>query len=178
MNAQGSADVKGCKVTDVKADKGGVSFDRLDDCLPFPIPDEARSALRIYPTILEMSQYTLKVTGLKSGNYVLKVNDVPITTLPSKELEAGVNLTAFGNNPQSKIANPIAAQGKAILTAVSARATLVGQWRSLSKTAHAEKAPADSMTKLGEMTKRVEEADERIREAAQPRKLHFELLPQ
>ena len=120
MDAQGlTATAKGCKVTDVKAEKGGVSFDRLDDCLPFPIPDEAQGALRIYPTILEMSQYTLKVRGLPNGKYVLKVNNAPIATLASKELEAGVNLTAFGSNPQGKLVNPIAAQGKAVLAAVT-----------------------------------------------------------
>jgi hypothetical protein len=172
--ADGSADAKGCKVSDVKAQAGGVSFDRLDDCLPFPIPDEARGALRLYPTILDMSQYTLKVTGLKSGVYTLKVNNVPIALLPSKELEAGVNLTAFGSG---KTANPIAAQGKAVLAAVGARAGLVGQWRGMSKAAHADKAPADLMTKLDAMTAKVAEADERIREAAQPKKLHFELTP-
>jgi lysophospholipase L1-like esterase len=173
-----TADAKGCKVTDVKAQTGGLSFDRLDDCLPFPIPDEARGAVRLYPTILDMSQYTLKVTGLKSGIYVLKVNNVPIAMLPSKELEAGVNLTAFGSDPKSKLANPIAAQGKAVLAAVNARAGLVGQWRGLSKAAHADKAPAELKTQLDALTMKVAQADERIRETAQPKKLHFELTPQ
>ena len=139
-----AAEFKGCKVTNLTGQNGGVSFDRLDDCLPFPIPDEARGALRLYPTILDMSQYTLKVTGLKSGVYMLKVNNVPIALLQSKELEAGVNLTAFGSG---KVANPIAAQGKAVLAAVSTRAGLVGQWRGMSKAAHADKAPAELMTK-------------------------------
>jgi lysophospholipase L1-like esterase len=173
-----TADAKGCKVTSVIAQTGGVSFDRIDDCLPFPIPDEARGALRLYPTILDMSQYTLKVTGLKSGVYVLKVNNVPIATLPSKELEAGVNLTSFGSDPKSKMANPIAAQGKAVLAAVSARAGLVSQWRGMSKAALADKAPAELMTKLNAMTMKVAEADEAIRVAAQPKKLHFDITPQ
>jgi hypothetical protein len=155
-----------------------VSFDRLDACLPFPIPDEARGALRLNPTILDMSQYTLKVTGLESGIYVLKVNNVPIATLPSKELESGVNLTAFGSDPKSKLANPIAAQGKAVLAAVSARAGLVSQWRGLSKAAHADKAPPELKTQLSALTMKVAEADERIREAARSQKLHFALTSQ
>ena len=171
----GSAEAKGCKVTDVRGQTSGLSFDRVDDCLPFPIPDEARGALRLYPTILDLSQCTLKVTGLKSGVYTLKVNNVPIAPLPSKELEAGVNLTAFGSG---KAANPIAAQDKAVLAAVSTRAGLVGQWRGMSKAAHADKAPAELMTKLSALTDKAAEADERIREAAQPKKLHFELPPQ
>ena len=173
-----TAEAKGCSVSAIKAENGGVAFDRLDESLPFPIPDEARAVLRIYPTILELSQYTLKVTGLKSGVYVLKVNSVPIAALPSKELEAGVNLTSFGSNPQGKLANPIAAQGKAVLAAVSARAGLVGQWRGQSKAAHAKMAPAVLMEQLAVVSKRVAEADEKIRAAAQPQELHFELTPQ
>ena len=176
MKAQSKGCV--CVVNDLKSSDTSVSFDRLDDCLPFPIPDEARVALRLYPTILDMSQYTLKVTGLKSGIYVLKVNNVPIATLPSKELEAGINLTAFGSDPKAKLANPIAAQGKAVLAAVNARAGLVGQWRGLSKAALADKAPAELKTQLDALTMKVAQADERIREAAQPKKLHFELTPQ
>jgi hypothetical protein len=172
-----SAKTRGCKVTGVGVGDNGLNFDRFDDCLPFPIPDDARSALRLYPTILDMSQYTLKVIGLKSGHYDLRVNNVLIATLPSKELEAGVNLTTFGSDPASKLANPIAAQGKAVLAAVSARAGLVGQWRGQSKAAHADKAPVDLMAKLNALTKAVADADERIREAAQPKKLHFELSP-
>lgn len=178
INTSGMSFFTGCKVTDMKASETGVSFDRLDDCLPFPIPDDARSALRLYPTILDMSQYMLKVTGLKSGVYVLKVNKVPIATLPSKELEAGVNLTAFGSDPKSKLANPIAAQGKAVLAAVSARAGLVSQWRGQSKAAHVENAPAELRAKLGMLTAKVAKADAQIRAAAQPKLLHFELTPQ
>jgi hypothetical protein len=172
------AETKGCVVSDVKTTKGGVAFDRLDDCLPFPIPDETRGVLRLYPTILELSQYTLKVTGLKGDAFLLKVNGAPLATLTPKELEAGVNLTAFGSDPKSKLANPIAAQGKAVLAAVSAHAALVNQWRGMSKAAYADKAPAELMTKLNAMTAKVAEADEAIRAAAQPKKLHFELTAQ
>ena len=35
------AEAKGCTIDDVKADGGKLAFDRLDECLPFPIPDEA-----------------------------------------------------------------------------------------------------------------------------------------
>jgi hypothetical protein len=170
-----SADTKSCKITNVKATPSGVSFDRLDESLPFPIPDEARSVLRLYPTILDLSQYTLKVTGLKDGVYVLKVNGATIATLPAKEIEAGVNLTVFGSDPKGKFTNPIAAQGKAVLAAVSVRAGLVGQWRNMSKAAHAPKAPELVQTQLAALTKRVEDADEAIRVAAQPKVLRFEL---
>ncbi len=185
VTAAGAVDAKGCKVTNAKTGKTSVSFDRLDACLPFPIPDDARSALRLDPTILEMSQYTLKVAGLKSGAFVLKIDNAPIATLSAKDLEAGVNLTAFGSDPRSKLPNPIVAQGKAILSAVSARAALVSQWRGLSKTANvpnrlnidngAMRAAWDARAKLEPLARKINEAEVKIREAARPKKLHFEL---
>jgi hypothetical protein len=127
-----------------------------------------------------MSKYTLKVTGLPpqpmSPGYLLIINNKNLGPVTVKELEAGVNLTRFGlGNPNNE--NPIAAQGKAILAAVSARAGLVGQWRGLSKAAHADKAPANLKQQLEALTKKVEAADEAIRAAAQPKTLHFELSP-
>jgi uncharacterized protein YukE len=174
---------KGCTVRMGKQpEKGGLFFDRLDECLPFPIPDEAHNVLPLYPTILDMSQYTLKVTGLKGGKFQLWINSSPVAVLTGKELEAGVNLTAFGSDPKMpKIPNPIAAQGKAILAAVSARAGLVGQWRGLSKQAYdLEQKKGDSeavKAKLAELSKTIEKADEAIREAARPKELQFTLTP-
>ncbi len=54
---------KGCAITNAKADGGTLSFDRLDETLPFPIPDNARVVLPIAPDVLDLSKYTLKVTG-------------------------------------------------------------------------------------------------------------------
>lgn len=162
------SDAKGCVVDGVKAETNRLTFDRIDECLPFPIPDDARAVLPLYPTILDSSQYTLKVTGLKGDTYALKINDAPVTTLSGKDLEKGINLTAYGQGP-------IAAQGKAVLAAVSAKEGLVGQWRGMSKAAIAPEAPQDAKEKLVAVTKKVEEADAKIREAAKPQKLHFEL---
>jgi lysophospholipase L1-like esterase len=164
------AEAKGCVVEPVKLTEGKLSFDRLDEALPFPIPDEARQVLTLFPAILELSEYTLKATGLEASEYQLQVDGKPVATLKTDELAKGVNLTAYGQGP-------IAAQGKDILAAVVAKEKLVGDWRTLSKTASAVNAAADAKEKLTELTKKVEEADAKIREAAQPRKLHFELTP-
>jgi len=149
---------------------GKLAFDRLDECLPFPIPDDARPVLPLFPTILELSQYTLRVTGLTGERYVLRANDMPLATLSAKELAVGVNLTSFGSGP-------IAAQGMAVLAAVNAKEGLVGQWRGLSKAASAVGAAPDLKEKLAELTKQAEAADGNIRDAAKPKKLHFDLIP-
>jgi lysophospholipase L1-like esterase len=162
------SDAKGCAVDGAKADTKSVSFDRVDECLPFPIPDDARAVLPLYPAILDLSQYTLKVTGLKGASYALKINDSVVGTVSAKELESGINLTTFAQGP-------IAAQGKAVLAAVSAKEGLVSQWRGMSKAAIAPEAPATAKEALAALTKKVEEADAKIREAAKPQKLRFEL---
>ena len=170
-------EAKGCKVDALQAEGGKIAFDRLDERLPFPIPDEARAVLALCPTLLELSQYMLKVTGLKDGSYTLKINDVLTATLTAKELEAGVNLTAFGPSPQAKEVNPIVAQGRAVLSAVAIAEGTVEQFRGQSRQAHAPGAAPELKERLADMAKRVEAGDEKIREAARPQKLHFEIAP-
>jgi lysophospholipase L1-like esterase len=169
LDAAGRAsDVRGCVVEGVKAQGGGLVFDRLDESLPFPIADDARPALALFPAILELSKYTLKVTGLPEGRYTLKVNGAAVTTVAAREWEAGVNLTACGQGP-------IAAQGKAVLAAVADKEKLVWQWRELARTGGNS---ADGLQRrLLELSRQVEAADTRIREAARPRQLHFEIAP-
>ncbi|MEI8108516.1 MAG: GDSL-type esterase/lipase family protein [Verrucomicrobiota bacterium] len=170
-------EAKGCKVDGLKAEAGRIEFDRLDERLPFPIPEDAQTVTAFYPTILDLSQYTLKVTGLKDGSYSMKINGIASATLTSKELANGVNLTALSSTAPATV-NPITAQSRAILSAVANKENLVGQWRGQSKQAFAPGAAPELQEKLALVTKTVEEADEKIRQAAKPQKLHFEIAPQ
>ena len=170
-------EAKGCKVDGLKAEAGRIEFDRLDERLPFPIPEDAQTVTAFYPTILDLSQYTLKVTGLKDGSYSMKINGIASATLTSKELANGVNLTALSPIAPATV-NPITAQSRAILSAVANKENLVGQWRGQSKQAIASGAAPELQEKLALLTKTVEEADEKIRQAAKPQKLHFEIAPQ
>jgi lysophospholipase L1-like esterase len=185
LDASGKVlEARGCKVDEVQAADGKLAFDRLDECGPFPIADEARPILGFDPTILALSQYTLKVGGLKDGDYLLKINGAPVARVSAKDLEAGVNLTAFGPDPKAKQVNPVVAQGKEVLAAVAFKEYVVGEWRGLARKAQ-DPVPAELKEKLaGEyremlaaQAKKVEAADAKIREAAKPRKLHFELSP-
>jgi lysophospholipase L1-like esterase len=166
----------GCRIEAVSAEDGKLSFDRIEQRSPFPIPDEARAVLPLYPTILEMSQYMLRVPGLKGTSYALTIDGVSAGTLSAKDLESGVNLTSLG--PAATVpAHAIVAQGRAILAAVVAKEALVGQWRGLSQRAHVPGASADLKEQLAALTKKVEEADTTIRKAAQAQKLRFVLTP-
>jgi lysophospholipase L1-like esterase len=172
-NATAAVKATGCTVTDVKAGGGSVSFDRLDECLPFPIPDDARSVLVIAPEVLALSKYTLAVTNIGQGNYILKIDGNNCGQFTAAELAAGINLTAL---PGVKGGNPIADQSRAILAAVSAKETLVTNWRGLSQRAHAAKADPKLKDELAALTPKVEEADAKIRDAAKPKKHHFEVV--
>jgi lysophospholipase L1-like esterase len=172
--ANKQVEAKGCVVEDLKTSDGGVSFDRLDESVPFPIPDSARAVLPLYPTILDLSRYTLKVTGLKDGSYKLKVGDAVVATLSAKDLESGVNLTELA--AISKTPNPISAQSKAILDAVNKSNGLVEGWRGMSKAAIAPTATDAVKAGLNAQLRKVEEADEKTREAAQPKKMRFEVI--
>jgi lysophospholipase L1-like esterase len=177
IDAKGAAvGAKGCAVTDPKFAAGTLSFDRLDECLPFPIPDDARQVLPLAPDVLALSQYTLKVTGLKDGDYVLKIDGAPCGKLSAKELAAGVNLTGLAP-VDPKNPGPIVAQSRDVLATVAAKEGVVNSWRDLSRRAQAKGADPKLMEDLAALTKKVEEADTKIREAARPKKLHFEIAP-
>lgn len=163
-------EAKGCTIDNAKAEKDILTFSRLDETLPFPIPQGTKSVISLYPTILELSQYTLKITGLKSEKYTVKMNTVLVATLTAKELETGVNLTDLDKGP-------IFTQGSAILNAVNAKEGVVGQWRNASRSASAANANEEAKSKVEPLRKAVEEADAKIRLAAKPIKLDFEIAP-
>ena len=173
----GKAEAKGCAVSEIKVGPTGGTFERLDECLPFPIPDEARAVLAIAPDVLALSQYTLAVKGLKAGDYQVKVGGVPSGRFSAKQLAYGINLTSLAPRPFAKEINPIVLQMRAVLKAVADKETIVGSWRSLSQRAHAKGADAKLKDELAALTGKVEAADAKIREAAVPQKLQFEIAP-
>jgi lysophospholipase L1-like esterase len=173
--AGAKADTKGCTVSNVKVSDGVLAFDRLDDCLPFPIPDDARVVLPLAPDVLALSRYTLAVAHLPAGDYQLKIDGVACGRFSARDLAMGVNLTSLPNNP--KATNPIADQGRAILKAVADKELVVSKWRGLSQRAHANDADPNLKDDLAALTKKVEEADAKIREAAKPRTRRFLVEP-
>ena len=121
IDASKVVEAKGCKVDFVSAANNGVEFDRLDERLPFPIPDGTVDALPLFPTIEELSQYLLTVKGLQRGSYTLAINGQPVGTLTHDQLSAGVNLTSLVHQPAAKpeAANAVLLQSRAILNSVA-----------------------------------------------------------
>jgi len=181
VDAKGTvAEAEGCQVDGVRATANGVAFDRLDERLPFPIPDATTDAMALLPTVADLSRWTLTVKGLQPGLHSLKLDGVTLPVGLSADLWAqGVNVTYMAHAPGTKIGqvSPALAQSRAILQAVAAKETLVSQFRGLSQRAHAAGADAALKTELAALGKKVEEADAKIREAAWPAKHRWELVP-
>jgi hypothetical protein len=71
----------------------------------------------------------------------------------------------------------VAGQGRNLLAAVAAKEDRVGQWRDLSRRAHAQGAAPELKQRLAALGEQVKEADARIRVVARPQKLRFEVAP-
>jgi lysophospholipase L1-like esterase len=104
-----------CTVTGLEARGDRIRFDRLDEALPY-FPDEARSILKWVPIHRELNVYGLRVTGLKTGRYEVRLGGKKVAEHSSDALAAGVNLAEAALTD-----GPVAEQVKAIGEAVKAK---------------------------------------------------------
>ena len=73
-----------CTVTNVKAEGDKLSFERLDEALPMPIPDDGRTALPLIKLGDDLSQCVLTVTGLKAEKYDVAIDGGKVATVTAK----------------------------------------------------------------------------------------------
>ncbi|HVS34158.1 MAG TPA: GDSL-type esterase/lipase family protein [Gemmataceae bacterium] len=83
-----------CKVEDVKAEAGTLSFVRRDEVLPI-LPPAALLPPRGPVPLEKLSPYLLAVTGLPDGNYEILCEDKPIGEATASRLAEGVNLNTL-----------------------------------------------------------------------------------
>jgi lysophospholipase L1-like esterase len=154
-------EAKRCKITDVKAKDGKLSFTRLDESGPWPIQSSARRTLEVLPSELRLSQYILKVEGLADGDYNVTIEGKPAAKVSAKDLAAGWNLTTAFDSVIGERANNIATLiGKL-------QGPLNNDWRAASKAKDADK--------LAAAQKAIDDAEAEIQKAIQPVPLHFEI---
>jgi hypothetical protein len=150
---------------------GKLSWDQLDDGLPFPIDRknaEVALALKSGDFDSKLNLQTLIVKNLDEGNYALSIDGKGIATFTAADLEKGVNLAEYMNTPMF-------VQAQNVWNIMNGRADMMyNKWRQLefglgwdnsSKRTAAIKA-------LEELS---DELDGRARAAAKPVKHHFEL---
>ena len=83
-----------CKLEDVKAEPGSLSFTRRDEVLPI-LPPASLLPPRGPVPLEKLSPYLLAVTGLPDGNYEILCEDKPIGEADAAHLAAGVNLNTL-----------------------------------------------------------------------------------
>lgn len=109
---------RNCKITNLAAGAGSVSFDYLAASLPYPIDTfvshggwgETKTqadALKVIPFIQEFNREMLAVNGLADGNYALNIDGEKIGQWTAGELAEGINLAVQTNTPQYRQAMTI-----------------------------------------------------------------------
>ena len=73
----------------------GLTWTQLDESLPFPLKMEdplLALAMKSSDFIEKLNQQVLKVKGLGTGDYTLKIDGAPVGNFSSTDLAAGINL--------------------------------------------------------------------------------------
>jgi lysophospholipase L1-like esterase len=83
----------GCKISDLKASAGGLSFVREDAVLPI-LPPGPLPPRRFVP-LEKLSPYRLAIADLPPGTYQITCEGKPLGSADAKELARGVNLNTL-----------------------------------------------------------------------------------
>ena|GEM_PF-84544 len=171
--AAGKAAPRACRIENLKTSPTDVEFDRTDEALPFPIAPGWLPILPYLNQLKDLNWYGLKIKGLSSGKYDVRIDDKDVGAFTAEQLSGGVNL---GN----LTTGPLHEQGVRIFNAINSKNQIVHRrfrdvvmfqapdW--LSDVA-AERKPK-------ELAKRLEQANLRqaeIYKMVQPATHHFSL---
>lgn len=164
----------------VTALSGGtsISWTELDDALPLPFAQwqemwDGGSTVHLVIQSSDMTeklnQQTLKVKGLKSGSYSLKIDGTSIGAFNNDEFSAGINLATF-KTPATDQAL------KVYQLAVSHEEIHFDQWRNIEMPLAgyklAEAQPAESALTILD-----DAVASQMKEAGRPVEHHFEIVP-
>ncbi len=95
-----SDEIENCEIGKIKEISNLIEFSVKENALPFPVKAEQQEAIRLVPFMNEMNMELLKVTGLSSGKYRLKIDTANIGEFTAKQLNEGINLAGYSNTPQ------------------------------------------------------------------------------
>ena len=98
-----------CEISNVRGNRGTLSFDYLAYSLPYPLDTVPRGwnakksqadAIKYIPFMEEMNREIIKVTDLEKGDYKMFIDGEEIGVWSSGDLSKGVNLAAETKTPQ------------------------------------------------------------------------------
>jgi hypothetical protein len=162
-----------CRVTNLKADNGNVTFDRFDDALPMPVDPKAEPALKLAPILQDLDRYELQVAGLPAGTYELSIDGEPVGKASSEDLAKGWNLATS--------AGPITKQAQEVLALVFQKNNLYFQrWRSVQlyefpAWARSPEEESKRAAELARLDAQVAQTEAQIDALRKPKSHHFEL---
>jgi lysophospholipase L1-like esterase len=164
---------QGCTVSNLQVADGTISFDRLDNALPMPIDPKAEPALKLAPILDELDDYSLRMTGLRSGEYQLTIDGESAASVSAEDLGKGYNLATK--------AGPITAQAQEVLKLVFEKNNVYfTRWRNVQlfdfpSWARGPEMETKREAELARLDQRIEELEKQIDTARQPKSHHFEL---
>ena len=97
--ARKAVKAENCSLSNIERNGRDFSFDYLAEALPYPLDTIPRGwmqrksqadAAKLVPFVDEMNQETLRVSGLKAGNYKLLIDGQEVNTYTAADLEKGV----------------------------------------------------------------------------------------
>ncbi len=91
-----------CEVGEIKKNGNAIEFSIKENALPFPVKRDQQEAAKLVPFMNEMNVELLKVNGLVSGQYTLKIDNIPVGDFTAQQLNKGINLAGYANTPQYK----------------------------------------------------------------------------
>jgi lysophospholipase L1-like esterase len=171
--ASNKATPTSCKIDKLKCAADAVEFDRLDEALAMPIPKDWASVVPYANQLKDLNYYGLKITGLGTGKYELKIDGQAVGTYTSEELAAGVNV-GLGTS------GPIYEQGMKVLQALNAKNEIVRQrFRNVvmfrAPDWLADVAKERQQQELTKRMKLIDEQQAKVYALTQPKEHHFEL---
>ena len=87
-------------VENLQHSERSITFDCLENALPYPISPLCKQALEFLPFVWELNQETLQIANLPTGNYELRIDGNAIASYTDKQLSRGVNLAMESATPQ------------------------------------------------------------------------------
>ena len=91
-----------CEIEKIKRIGRKIEFTVKEGALPFPVKEEQQEAIKLVPFMDEMNVELLKITGISSGNYILKIDTSVVGDFTSQQLNEGINLALYSNTPQMR----------------------------------------------------------------------------
>ncbi|MBQ7650055.1 MAG: SGNH/GDSL hydrolase family protein [Victivallales bacterium] len=102
--AQEHAMTRNSSISDLRLETDGASFNYLAGSLPFPLTRDQSPIAEFFDFQNEMNGEIIRVANLPSGRYILSIDGKPVSTISSRQLAKGINLSTL-RTPQLRQAN-------------------------------------------------------------------------